>query len=57
MRHHDVLSRVANGTSVILSDHTNTERGYLPILAERIQEALSVPTRVSTIDQDPLQII
>jgi dinuclear metal center YbgI/SA1388 family protein len=57
MRHHDVLNRVANGTSVILTDHTNTERGYLPILAGRIQEALSVPVMVSAIDQDPLQIV
>ena len=31
MRHHDVLDATGRGTSVILCDHTHTERGYLPI--------------------------
>src|SRR5690606_17315058 len=28
MRHHDVLGRRAAGTSVVLCDHTNSERGF-----------------------------
>lgn len=55
MRHHDILSRVNNGTSVILTDHTNTERGYLPILQERLAP-LGVPIIVSQVDADPLTI-
>ena len=59
MRHHDVLARVASGTSVILTDHSHSERGYLPVLAARLAEALAsgVEVRVSEVDADPLRII
>ena len=53
MRHHDVQSTLAANTSVILTDHTNTERGYLPILAQRLSENLDIKTIVSTVDADP----
>jgi hypothetical protein len=36
MRHHEALDAIERGCSVILAGHTNTERGYLPVLAERI---------------------
>jgi dinuclear metal center YbgI/SA1388 family protein len=56
MRHHDVLDLQQLGTSVILTDHTNCERGYLPVLRERIGTAtLDVEVFVSTRDADPLQ--
>ena len=32
MSHHEVLAANAEGKHVILSDHSNTERGYLPVL-------------------------
>uniref|UniRef100_A0AAV2LG05 NIF3-like protein 1 n=1 Tax=Knipowitschia caucasica TaxID=637954 RepID=A0AAV2LG05_KNICA len=57
MSHHEVLDAVASGTSVILSDHSNSERGFLFIfrerLAVRLPEAVSV--LVSQADRDPLQ--
>lgn len=58
MRHHDILSRVAAGTSVILADHTNTERGYLAQFATFLREALGldVAVHVSSSDREPLQI-
>ena len=56
MRHHDILSRISNGTSVILTDHTNTERGFLPILKERLSQSLSIPIVVSEVDSDPLTV-
>ena len=57
MRHHDVLARVAEGVAVVLTDHTNTERGYLPRLAARLGEALpQVDLRISAVDADPLRI-
>ncbi|MGC4092505.1 MAG: Nif3-like dinuclear metal center hexameric protein [Polyangiaceae bacterium] len=34
--HHDVLGLLARGKSVILSEHSHTERGYLPQLRERL---------------------
>ncbi len=58
MRHHDVLAATARGTHVILTDHTNSERGYLPSFAERIcAHAPHVTCRVATVDADPLSIV
>jgi dinuclear metal center YbgI/SA1388 family protein len=58
MRHHDVLAKVASGASVVVCDHTNTERGYLPILAQRLQAQLghTAEVLVSTADRDPLEL-
>ena len=58
MRHHDVLAKVSSGASVVVCDHTNTERGYLPLFAARIQAQLGNGARVlvSSVDRDPLQI-
>lgn len=36
MKHHEVLAALEAGCSVILGGHTQTERGYLPVLAERL---------------------
>ena len=56
MRHHDVLAAVARGVTVVLSEHSHTERGYLPILARRLRGALQgdVAVRVSRADREPL---
>jgi dinuclear metal center YbgI/SA1388 family protein len=58
LRHHDILARVENGTHVIVCDHTHTERGYLPILAEQLRERLGdeVDFVVSAVDDDPLRV-
>jgi dinuclear metal center YbgI/SA1388 family protein len=58
MRHHDVLAAVARGTSVILAEHSNTERGYLPILRDRLEKALrgKVEVRIAASDREPLEI-
>ena len=58
MRHHDVLARVSAGTSVILTDHTHTERGYLKHLAKYLSEAVGADSEVviSASDKDPLSI-
>jgi dinuclear metal center YbgI/SA1388 family protein len=59
MRHHDVRSRVMGGSSVVLCDHTNTERGFLPVLAQRLQSATAgaVVFHVAACDRDPLSIV
>lgn len=58
MRHHDVLHRQARGAHVILTDHTNTERGFLPhyaaLLAARCP---GLDVQVARLDTDPLQIV
>jgi len=59
MRHHDVLAANGRGTTVILCEHTNTERGYLAVLHRRIASALGrdVEIFVSRVDRDPLEIV
>ena len=36
MKHHEVLAANAMGIGIILAGHSNTERGFLPRLAERL---------------------
>ena len=57
MRHHDVLDAKARGTSVILCEHTNTERGYLRIFRTKLTRLLgrSAEVRVSRTDREPLE--
>lgn len=59
MRHHDVLDATAGGTSVMLCDHTHTERGYLPLLKRRLSKLIdkSVTIAVSRADREPLRIV
>jgi len=42
MAHHEVLEALAKNHFVILCGHTNTERGYLPTLAARLQKELEI---------------
>ncbi|RMH23852.1 MAG: Nif3-like dinuclear metal center hexameric protein, partial [Planctomycetota bacterium] len=51
MRHHEALDALARGCSVLLAGHTNTERGYLPHYAERINSLLP-DARARTLDAD-----
>lgn len=55
MSHHDVLAWVSRGAVVVLTEHTNTERGYLPRYAARVR-ALGVEVVVSDRDRDPLSV-
>jgi dinuclear metal center YbgI/SA1388 family protein len=56
MRHHDVRARALQGSSVVLSEHTHTERGFLPVLAERLRLGTGgrVIFHVSQCDREPL---
>lgn len=57
MRHHDVLSAVEDGVSVILTEHSNSERGYLPRLRQRLLDVNSaLVLRIADADRDPLAI-
>ncbi|XP_073773981.1 NIF3-like protein 1 isoform X2 [Danio rerio] len=40
MSHHEVLDAVSKGTSVILSEHSNSERGFLGVFRERLSARL-----------------
>ena len=58
MSHHNVLAATLNGSHVILCEHTNTERGYLPVFGKILRKALGngVEISVSETDADPIQI-
>jgi len=54
MKHHEVIPMLDAGMSVILAGHTNTERGFLPVLAEQLSVALpGVRVEVSKQDKSP----
>ena len=40
MTHHDVVAATARGCAVMLTGHTNSERGYLPKLKEQLLQLL-----------------
>ena len=58
MSHHNLLAATQNGSHVILCEHTNTERGYLPLFRNILRKALGngVEISVSSVDADPIQI-
>lgn len=59
MRHHDVLAKLRAGSSVILSEHTHTERGFLPEFGRQLESLAEGQLRVliSERDRDPLQTL
>ncbi|XP_066476010.1 NIF3-like protein 1 [Tiliqua scincoides] len=58
MSHHDVLDATAKGITVILCEHSNTERGFLlelqRVLAAHLEKISII---VSERDRDPLQVV
>lgn len=62
MSHHDVLEASHNNVSVILTHHSNSERGFLDIFSPKLADALHAKglyrprTCVSEKDCDPLTI-
>lgn len=57
MRHHDVLAACGQGVTVVLTEHTNSERGYLPRLGQALQAHCGVeltPLPLQS-DQEPLR--
>jgi len=59
MRHHDVLDAISKGTSCVLCEHSNTERGYLKAMKEKLDAILEglVEVEISKEDRDPLVIV
>jgi dinuclear metal center YbgI/SA1388 family protein len=58
LRHHDVLALVSRGASVVLCEHTSSERGFLPTLATEVSAATSgrIEVLISEADRDPIAI-
>jgi len=59
MRYHDVRARALSGSSVVLCEHTHTERGFLPVLAQQLSRemAAQVTFHVSRCDREVLSYV
>jgi putative NIF3 family GTP cyclohydrolase 1 type 2 len=63
MSHHEVLDAVHDGTTVILAEHSNSERGFLKVLADMIRDKVlegdgaGVEVFLSEKDRDPLTVV
>lgn len=59
MLHHDVLDAVHRGASVILTNHSDSERGFLTVFAKELTNRLedAVAVSVSEKDEDPLKTV
>ncbi|XP_026813187.1 NIF3-like protein 1 isoform X1 [Rhopalosiphum maidis] len=58
MSHHDVLDAVHNKVTVVLANHSNTERNYLNVFAGRLLEEMpQLNVHVSKVDRDPLMFV
>ncbi|XP_075385773.1 NIF3-like protein 1 [Tenrec ecaudatus] len=57
--HHDVLHAASHGISVILCEHSNTERGFLSDLREMLGAQLENKINIilSEADKDPLHVV
>jgi putative NIF3 family GTP cyclohydrolase 1 type 2 len=59
MSHHDVLDATHRGATVLLTDHANSERGFLGELQGRLDELLEarIQLKVAASDADPLSVV
>ncbi len=58
MKHHEVLGALERRCAVLLAGHTETERGYLPVLASRLEADLpGIRPIVGTSDTPPLRTV
>lgn len=58
MSHHEVLDFVHKGVSVILTEHSNCERGYLRLVQQKLEKQLEgVKVVISQEDRDPLTVV
>ncbi len=59
LTHHDILHETHRGTSVLITDHSNTERGFIKVFKEKFTSLLEqnneqVEIIVSEQDHDPI---
>lgn len=59
MSHHDVLELNQKNVSVLLTEHSNSERGFLTVLKKMLEDRRiddSLEYLVSQVDKDPLYV-
>jgi len=60
MSHHEVLDASNKGSTVILCEHSNTERGFLPHWSQKLRSVVfedQIMVSVLELDRDPLRIV
>lgn len=59
MSHHDALAATTAGTTVVLAGHSNTERGFLPVLKKRLRAAFDgdLDVVLARADRDPFELV
>ncbi|CBY09060.1 unnamed protein product [Oikopleura dioica] len=62
MGHHEALDAHENNTSVILAEHSNTERGFLESFKAKLMDNEQIKKRdiqfvVSDVDSDPIKVV
>lgn len=62
LTHHDILNEVHRGTSVLITDHSNTERGFIHVFKKDFLELLekndeTVDILISETDHDPIAYV
>ena len=66
MSHHEVLKANGDGVSIILTDHSNTDRGCLPVMKAQLRAAIgevggdvveNVEIHITELDADPLVVV
>jgi putative NIF3 family GTP cyclohydrolase 1 type 2 len=60
LSHHAVLDAVHRGTTVILCEHSNTERGFLTVVKQyfdQLWRSDRVTLLIAERDRDPLEIV
>lgn len=62
LTHHDILHETHRGTSVLITDHSNTERGFISIFREKFLELLAknneqAEIMIAASDRDPLEYV
>lgn len=56
MSHHEMIFHQEHGRVVVLLEHSNSERGYLPLLKNHIEKSFpSIHCYLSEFDKDPVQ--
>jgi putative NIF3 family GTP cyclohydrolase 1 type 2 len=58
--HHEILHEVSRGVSVIATDHSNTERGYIEFFKTKFSQMMlnkDVEILISETDRDPLEYL
>ena len=60
MLHHDILDATQRNVTVILCNHSDSERGFLRAFQHRLEVEIlksEAKVHVSAVDRDPLQTI